>query len=299
MASQDYARACGLFERAAKLRGSIGILLNLGDCYDKVGRAASARATFGQAAYTAKQARDPREQYARQRMALLEPRVLRATIETWRVKGVRGVEVLFDGIEIPPSSWDRVVPVDPGQHTMSAHAPGKKAWSFSTEVTASTRIVVPALDTARAAIQPRQVVPSLAPEVRPSAPAPDARAQVAVASARLSPRRTWALVMAGGGVAGLGLGTALGLVSIAKHNEASSHCVAGENPCDGQGVSAGRSARTTGNVSTVAFVVGAAALTGTAVLWLAGSAVDTNRPGLALLPAVGAGEAGLLLRGSW
>ena len=44
-----YAEACPKFEAARKLYASAGILLNLGDCYERLGRTASAWTEFGEA----------------------------------------------------------------------------------------------------------------------------------------------------------------------------------------------------------------------------------------------------------
>src|SRR5262249_40173175 len=49
MKGGQYADACPKLEAAARLYSSAGILLNLGDCYEKIGRTASAWAKFNDA----------------------------------------------------------------------------------------------------------------------------------------------------------------------------------------------------------------------------------------------------------
>lgn len=51
-----YEEACRRLEAASKLYASPGILLNLGDCYEKLGRSASAWTEFGEAAAVAARA---------------------------------------------------------------------------------------------------------------------------------------------------------------------------------------------------------------------------------------------------
>src|SRR5262249_28128489 len=65
---------------------------------------------------------------------------------------------------------------------------------------------------------------------------------------------------------GAGVGTAFGLASLSKHNDASGHC--NGNACDATGVQLRSDARRAGDISTVAFLAGGAALVGGGVLWV-------------------------------
>jgi hypothetical protein len=78
-------------------------------------------------------------------------------------------------------------------------------------------------------------------------------------------------------VIGLGVGSVFGLMSIANRNEANNHCAAPDyRLCDAAGVAAGDSAITDGNVSTVAFIAGAALATGGAILYFTAPTVDVT-----------------------
>jgi tetratricopeptide (TPR) repeat protein len=75
--SGHYDLACPKFEAARKLYTSAGVLLNLGDCYEKVGRTASAWTIFGETAAVADRTMRPAYAVeARQRQAVLEPRLV-------------------------------------------------------------------------------------------------------------------------------------------------------------------------------------------------------------------------------
>jgi len=280
----DYVQACPVFERAAKLRTSIGILLNLGDCYERLGRIATALTKFREAADAAHAASDPRETFANDRVSALGPRIPRLSLDTTKLAGAAGVELRLDGVPVEASHWGDAFPVDPGQHTVDVYAPGKKPWSHGMDVTTSTAIYVPALEDVGAA----PVVPT--GPAQPDQPPP--------ASAGLGTQRTLAIVAAGVGVVGLGVGSAFGLVSLSDHNTAQAHCEAGGNPCSAQGVQAGKDAQSAGNLSTVAFIVGLVGAGAGVALWLT-APVDASRPGVALVPGAGAADAGLSLRGRW
>ena len=57
----------------------------------------------------------------------LEPGLSRLTVAVERT--VPGLEVTRSGEELPSSSWDTAVPVDPGTYTIEARAPGHAARS--------------------------------------------------------------------------------------------------------------------------------------------------------------------------
>ena len=81
-------------------------------------------------------------------------------------------------------------------------------------------------------------------------------------------QRTVALAVLGVGVVGTAVGAAFGVVSMSKHGEASKAC---PDQCgDQNGVNLWNEARTAGDASTIAFIVGGVGLATGAVLWLTG-----------------------------
>ena len=109
---------------------SPGILLNLGDCYEKLGRTASAWTEFGEAAAAAARAhRSNQVAEAKRRQASVEPKLTKLTI---RVSGqITGLTVTRDDSDIASAAWGEPIPVDPGPHQIKAEATGHQPWTTS------------------------------------------------------------------------------------------------------------------------------------------------------------------------
>ena len=133
MKAGKYAEACPKLEAAQKLYSSAGILLNLGDCYEKIGRTASAWARFGEAVSVATRSnRSEDADEARRRQEALEPALVRLVI---RVPApVPGLVVTRDGATLDEGTWGTTLPVDPGEHLVRAEAPGYEPWSTSVSI---------------------------------------------------------------------------------------------------------------------------------------------------------------------
>ncbi|MBL8743281.1 MAG: hypothetical protein JNK04_19355, partial [Myxococcales bacterium] len=72
MEAGDYAGACAKFDASQSLDPAIGTLLHLGDCYERIGRTASAWAAFLEAASLAEAAgQQPRFEIATTRASAL------------------------------------------------------------------------------------------------------------------------------------------------------------------------------------------------------------------------------------
>src|SRR5579864_3248529 len=145
MAQQRYAEACVMFERAQASQVTIGVLLNLGDCYEKIGRLASARSKFEEAEFASRAAGDSREGYARERAASVEGRTPRLSVEASSLGRLAGAELRLDGKQLPESQWATAIALDPGRHTLDATAPNKQAWSVTFNLEGSTTVRVPFL----------------------------------------------------------------------------------------------------------------------------------------------------------
>ncbi len=121
----DYQSACPKFEKSLALEPGLGTEFNLADCWEHIGRTASAQALFIGAAASAKAAGQvEREQVLRERAAALEPRIPRLVIE---VEDSDPKLVVKRG-ELPLDSdvYGRAKAVDPGSYEIVAKAPGKK-----------------------------------------------------------------------------------------------------------------------------------------------------------------------------
>jgi hypothetical protein len=112
-------------------------------------------------------------------------------------------------------------------------------------------------------------------------------------STPLGAQKTVALVTGGIGIVGLGVGSAFGLVAMAKRNEAQRTCP--DECADQRGVHLWDDAARAGDASTVAFVVGAAMLVGGATLWLTARPSSNRGP----TAQVGIGPGSIQLKGVW
>jgi serine/threonine-protein kinase len=260
----DYAPACEKLESSQRIDSGVGTLLYLGECYEKLGRTASAWATFREAASAASAAgqRD-RARVGEQRAAQLEPRLSKLTIEVApETRALAGLEVERDGEPVALSLLGAAVPVDPGTHKLAARAPGYEPFELSVEVggdAALASVAVPAL-AALPAEEPSVAAAPVAAEPTGSPPrdepAPRGRGQ-----------RVSGLVLGGLGVVGLGVGTAAGLIAIDKNNQALETCASNSCPTD-DGSDLTSEAFDAATLSTAAFVAGGVLLATGVVLYV-------------------------------
>jgi hypothetical protein len=278
MKAGQYPAACAKFEESQRLDPGSGTLINLADCYEQSGRLASAWGTFLDAAAAARAGGNaPREQVARERATALEPRLPRIVIAV-PASPPAGLEIRRDDLLVGAPQWGLPIPLDPGEHAISAAAPGRKRWS--------TRVVV------REGNAPLAIaVPELALEVAAVSEAPASRDT----SAGLGTQRTVALVAGGAGVVGLVVGSIFGLKSMSKNSDADRSCNDDRQCKDLRDFQAAEDAITAGNVSTAGFIVGGVGLAAAGVLWFTAS---PNAPG-ASQTALGFGPSELKLRTTW
>ena len=140
MKEGQLAEACAQFEDSQRLEPSVGTMLNLGDCRERIGQLANAWATFRAAHDLAAQRHDRRGGEADRRADKLEPRLAYLTTEVRSPPAALVVQ--RDGAVIDAAMWDHVVPLDPRDYTITAAAPGYRPWSASVELRAGQRAVV-------------------------------------------------------------------------------------------------------------------------------------------------------------
>jgi hypothetical protein len=147
--AQNYAEACPKFLSSYKLVPKLGTLLNLADCYEKSGKTASAWARFTEAVGRAERGNQPdRAAFAKEHAEALAPSLSTLTIG---VKDVApGLSVTSDGTPITSSTFGMPVPIDPGEHVITATAPKKKPWSTTVTIgkSAVQRVDIPELESA-------------------------------------------------------------------------------------------------------------------------------------------------------
>lgn len=297
VAQGKYAEACPRFADSERLDPSSGTLLNLASCYEKLGRTATAWATYREAASAASAANRADYVTIAQRHAdALAPKLAKLTANI--AQPVEGLVVRRDGVEMARSEWGVPIPIDAGSHTVEAEAPGYKTWSTDVQVPqdgAQVTVAVPALEAAPA----QAATPPPAP-AQPAAPTPAPAPEAAMAPDHASVgsgQRIAGLVIAGVGLAGLGASAILAVIAKNTYNDSLNKCQP-NNPglCSADGVSERNNARTDGDIASVAFGVGAAALVGGAVVWLtAPRASSAGAASLVVAPTLG----GAVVRGAF
>jgi hypothetical protein len=316
MASGKPGDACPKYAESQRLDPQLGTLLHLADCYEKVGKTASAWTTFKDAVEIASQRKDGREGIARSRVANLDGKLPKLVV-TLAGKAPKDIELRQDGEVVGSASFGAPVPVDPGKHTVTAKAVGYKAWSTSVDVPAgagSTRVVVPELEPEAAELaSPAPLAPA------PVEPAPTALAATAPppsgpvsapppaqppASDRGSTQRTIGYVVGGAGVVGLAVGAIFGFKSKSKASNREDVCgPAGLCTTTAEVDEINRlsdEARSAGTVASVSLAVGGAALaTGIVLLLTAPSGEPKAAGAIDVRPWVGPGVAGAALGGAW
>ena len=299
MSAGKFAEACPKLEESQRLDPGSGTLLNLGDCYEHLAMFATAWGKYIEAASAAKAAGNPaRERVSRERALAVRTRVSNIVVDVADMTS--GLEVKRDGAVVGKAQWATPMPADPGEHKVSASAPGKKSWETTVTVggTAQTFMVsVPrldALETSGPPSRPGSLPPTGVGETHDGAVTPPAQpASVDEGNPGLGTQRVLAIGVAVVGLGGLAMGTVFGLQSKSKHDEAAPRCVGGCD--DDHGVDLMNEARAAGNVSTVAFIVGIAGVGGAAALWLTAPKVSTG----SATTQLGVGPSGIALKANW
>jgi serine/threonine-protein kinase len=117
--------ACPKFEESYRLVPANGTLINLADCYERVGRTASAWLKFREvASKSARDGQEARAKVARERVAALEARLSRLRIVLGDNAKLEGLEVERDDLKMGRATLGIAVPVDPGEHRVMVRAKG-------------------------------------------------------------------------------------------------------------------------------------------------------------------------------
>jgi serine/threonine-protein kinase len=289
-----FAEACPKLEESQKLDPAIGTHYALADCYEKVGRLATAWVAYlDVASEAAAQGRRDRETFAKGRAAALAPRLSRVTVAVPERARAAGLEVRRDGQLLSEAQWGVAVPVDRGTHVVTAVAPGKTPFETS---------VVSADDGKTIGVEVSPLSDAPVPAAGAPSPAGAAATGATPADAAdehrgLGAQRTIALALGAAGLAGLAVGGVFGGIALSKHSALQQECQG--TVCSGAGMQDVDDGRSAGNVSTVAFAAGAVALAGGAVLWLTAPSGRASTGSLRAVPLAGPDGAGVAVRGAW
>jgi hypothetical protein len=227
------AEAIPKFQASQRLDPGVGTLLNLAECYEKVGRTASAWAEYREVISLARQAGSKdREELATQKSKALEPKLSRLAI---KVAGdAAGVTVTRDGEAVQAAELGVAIPVDPGKHVIEASAPGKKTHSVTVEIGAEADSQV-------------VEIPELAAGEAGPGPGDEAKGAKSIV--------------------GVAVGAVFGLQAGSKWDDAKSKCEDYPYDCGPDGVELADDAKSSATISTIGFIAGGVLLAGGAALY--------------------------------
>jgi hypothetical protein len=226
------AEAIPFFLDTLKLEPSVGALLNLAECHDKLHDDAQAYARFREAEALAREKGDDRETLAKARADELGKRVPRIVVEA-----PARVVVTLDGHDA--RHGENVV--REGDHRVRASAEGKSPWEAMVHASPGHAESV--------------VIPELAP-IATVGPPPQTQNGT---------RRTAGIVVMVIGAAGVATGAIFGGVAIVKKND---EVALSSGPSQTAFEDARAAAHAFGDASTVAFIAGGVLAVAGLVVWL-------------------------------
>lgn len=247
-ATTKYMEAIERFKAVDRLDHTMIVTRWLAECYQQVGRRASAYIEYSRLIKEAAEAgQTERRDEAHERLKELGPVEMLTVIIPSSLADLQGLRVDRNGEVIPKSLWGTPVPVDAGKHVITVRAPNRAAWSES--VTIAERS------------------PPSNKEIR---------APATLDEAPWSSFRVAAVITGAGAVVVGGIAAGFGIAGIVQWNETKDLCdvIDGAN-CFGPRPNADavrsseQKAFTYATVSNIGFSVGAAALVGAGVLWFA------------------------------
>lgn len=257
MQAGELETACAAFAESQRLDPAIGTRFNLADCYEQLGRLASAWVHYvGVADEAERRAQMERAQFARTRAEALEPRLSRIRVSV--TDPVPGLEIRREDITLGRPQWSVAVPVDRGQYRIVATAPEHDPWEGTVDVTDEGSTVDVEVPPLVASAPPPVETPTVVPAVRPPEPSITAagpKVDEVPRARRLGPRHIAGIVVGSAGLAVMGVGTAFGIVATQRKDEADARCPR-PDACFSDGAQRLQDAERAGRVSTGMFVAG-------------------------------------------
>jgi len=234
------AEACSKFVQSYQLVKGGGALIAAADCHERQGRTGSAWSEYLTARAIAKRdGRQDRIEYIDTRLSDIERHLVRVAVDVAvPTRDLPNVHLEIDGAPLPRGAWGTFVPVDPGDHVVTASAEGYTAFRRVLRVVSGDQSV---------RIDRLEPVPAALPPERPRSPAPQP----------VPPSYIPGAVVGIAGLALLGVGTAFGIAALDEASASRALCPT--SPCaDPDALSDASAARRNAVVSTATIVAGAA-----------------------------------------
>ncbi len=250
----DHAAACPKYAESQRLDPASGTLLNLADCYERIGRTASAWARYKELLPLAmNEAAQDRAAIARKKIAELEPRLAYVTITV--TKPLPGMRVSLGAVELGRAVWGTAVPVDPGTHEITARADGYEPVTVAVTITEAGQhepVAIEALQPITATAEtppPVDTTPEPTPQLYPQ-PTPAPRPQP---EPDTSPP-TVGYVVGSVGIAGLLVGGFFGIRALNLRSDSDTECP--NERCTERGASLNDDAITAATISDIGMAIG-------------------------------------------
>jgi hypothetical protein len=290
---KDYVTACMKLAESNRLERAVGTLISLAQCEEAQSKLAAARQHWQEAADLADAVQDrlQRGAPAREKVAELDKKIARLTVKPAPGAPAK-MTVKRDDVVLTSASFGSALPLDVGEHVLVVSAEGYEPRTFE--------VVLSEGESRDIEVEPGAALPAPpAAAVTPLGTPPGAETPSTVQGSDGRSMRLAGYVVGGVGIVGLGLGTVFGLQASSKWTSAREACLPGACKEGSFAQSEKDAAESAGNVSTIAFVIGGAALaTGIVLLVLAPSAPSSTSgspaaarlsvvPGLGGLSAVG------------
>jgi hypothetical protein len=298
--SGQYTDACAKFAESKRLAPGIGVTMYLADCYEHIGRTASAWTEFRSAEGLARERNDKRSELARTHAQQLEAHLDRLTISIAPTVPRAGLQVLRDGVPVAQEELDLPVPVDPGDHAVVVSSPGHAPRTFAAHVGPESPTATVRVDSLDEPTQPVVVPPPTTPVVEPPPVTNPPSVAYPVApppSSATSTRRWIGIGVGGAGVVGIGVGSVFGLLAKSKFDQSNAgNCVASTDRCLPPGFPMRKDAEHLATASDIGFAVGGVLLAAGIVLYVTAPRPAEPTTGLVLTPMPLANGGGAAIR---
>jgi hypothetical protein len=251
----SFAEACPRFAASYKLDPALGTLLNMATCYEMLGHTASAWGHYREVVVHAQKTGDQKRiDIAQARIAALEPRLPKLTIKAPKVP-LASLIVTRDDAPLDIAVLGAPIFVDPGEHTITASAPGYKPFTQTITIKESeTQDVQIALEVAPDQPKPQTGITTIIREEEDPG----------------KTRRLFALTLGGAGAVALITGVSFGFAARDSWHSAFDDGLCNEMTleCTPEGQDLARTARTRALVANIVGGAGIAMLAGGAILYL-------------------------------
>jgi hypothetical protein len=268
------SEACEAFHESQRLDPAGGTLLRLALCHEADGKLASAWLEFTEVVRVSQDATGDagklaeRVRLAREHLAAIDPRLPKLVVNVAQAAKVDGLSVTANGLPRNEGTWGIAIPVDAGDVTIDASAPGHLPFHSVVKAENGTQVQVdvPPLDAAQAPVA-----------ATPATPGSEATAPMG------STVRPIAIAVGAAGVVALGIGTYFGVTAISKWNDSNQHCPA--SVCDAQGAQSAHDAKSAAGLSDVTVGIGIAAVAAGVILYVVGApkTVQARADGVAVV----------------